>query len=63
MEMETWRHGHRDMDMETWTWRGTLRHGLGNKEMETWRQKSNGKQSPGDFPYSVYRLLIVQTEV
>jgi hypothetical protein len=51
-EFEISRHGHGDM--ERWRWR----HG----DIETWRhQMENG--SLGDFPSSVYRLLIVQTEV
>jgi hypothetical protein len=30
--MEIWRHGHGDMDIETWTWR----HGHGGMDTETW---------------------------
>jgi hypothetical protein len=64
--METWRHG----DMETWRYEDmeTWRHG--DIDMETWkhggigdiRRKTENK-SQGNFPKSVYRLLIVQTEV
>jgi hypothetical protein len=47
--METWRDG----DMKTWTW--TWKHG-------DIKQKTDNR-SPGDFPYSVYCLLIMQTEI
>ncbi len=45
--METWKHG-------TWWNRDT---GMETRRHET----ENG--SPGDFPYSVYRFLIMQTEI
>jgi hypothetical protein len=71
MDLETWKHG----DMKTWrhgdmeTWRHgdmeTWRHG----DMETWRhahgyiKQKTKNGSTADFPYSIYRLLIVLTEV
>ncbi len=55
-DMETWTSTYSDMveDVETQT--RTWKHGRG-QESET----ENG--SPCDFPQSVYRLLIIQTEV
>ncbi len=49
------RHGHRDTNMETRTWR----HAHGDMKLKY--QMENG--SPGDFAYFDYRLLIMQTEV
>jgi hypothetical protein len=48
-EIETQKHEDTDMDMETWT----------NGDMET----PNENGSPGYFPLSGYRLLILQKEV
>jgi hypothetical protein len=54
---ETLKHGHGDK----WTWGlGDMENGV--IETRTWRHQTEYR-SPGDFPYSVYRLLIVQTEV
>jgi hypothetical protein len=59
-ETWTWRYGHEDMDMETWPWR----HGIktwGNSDVL--RENQTEKGSPDSFPSSVYRFLIMQTEV
>ncbi len=53
----TWKHGHGNMDTETWTWRHGIKI-LGNSEVLQQKIKWK-KESPGDFPYSVYHLLIV----
>ncbi len=75
---ETWRHGdnetRRQGDKEKWRHGDTERRRHGDTETqrcgdtETWRhvtnvnyQTENG--SPSDFHQSIYRLLIVQTEV
>jgi hypothetical protein len=65
-EMETWRQRHEiqkhgDMDMGKWT----RRHGQEDLDMETWtwRQNQTENERSGNVPLSVYRLLIVQTEV
>jgi hypothetical protein len=62
--METWRHGHGDMDMETWTWRHrhgdmdmktwTWSHRHGDMDMETWTRRRgikiiNRKWKPRQF--------------
>ncbi len=39
-DMETWRHGHGGMDMDTWTWR----HGHGYMDMETWAWRHGHKE-------------------
>jgi hypothetical protein len=52
METWTWRHGHGDMNMETWTWR----HGHGDMDMEAWTWRygqgdiKRKIESPGGFP-------------
>jgi hypothetical protein len=61
METRTWRHGHGDLGMKTWAWR----HRHGNIDMETWNLKKSKTEngSPRDFPLSVYRLFIMQTDI
>jgi hypothetical protein len=63
-DIETWTHGH----MDTWTWR----HGHGDMELTYWGilkpynkkiKQETEHGSPGNFPYSIYRLLIVQAEI
>jgi hypothetical protein len=58
MDMETWawRQGHEELDMEAWA------HGHEDMNIEMWNLKK-GNGSPVDFPKSVYRLFIMQTEV
>jgi hypothetical protein len=59
---KTWRHGHRDMEMETWKYRHeTWKHGEMERDIET--STENGNRRPGDFLNPYTPLLIVQTEV
>ncbi len=47
MDMETWRHGRGDMDVETWTWS----HGIERLEnFDVSRKNQTENESPGDFP-------------
>ncbi len=74
---KTWRHGHGDMEtrkhedigIESWKHREIWTWGNGEMETWTWRQghgdikQKTGNGHPGNFSYSVYRLLVVKTEV
>jgi hypothetical protein len=47
--METWKHRHRDMDMEIWTWR----HEHGDMDMKTW----TSRHRHGDMELKYWGIL------